>query len=325
MRKIKTLLFDRRIDMVLMQETKRSSLNNLVARSLWPREKMEIMAVDAIGAAGGLLCIWDPDVFQLSECCSNKNFILLSGTILNSFECVILNVYAPNDIMRRGKLWESLLYLKSIFPKPWCLGGDFNEIRNLGERIGSSRRDRGMKEFNEFIDRWEVNDLPMVGRKFTWYNAHDGHKWSRIDRFLLSPEWIERYRYKLWGLPRLVSDHCPIVLMEDERDWGPKPFKFLNAWLLHPQFTSFVENTWKELQIQGIAGVILLRKLQALKMVLKQWNKEVYGNTAAQLKASEDKLNTLDLRAEVKPLEDAEIKQKSEARNEMWRLSRMLE
>ncbi|XP_028113518.1 uncharacterized protein LOC114311590 [Camellia sinensis] len=113
--------------------------------------------------------------------------------------------------------------------------------------------------------------------------------------------------------------------MEDERDWGPKPFKFLNAWLLHSQFTSFVENTWKELQIQGTAGVTLLRKLQALKMVLKQWNKEVYGNTAAQLKASEDELNALDLRAEVRPLEDAEIKQKSEARNEMWRLSRMLE
>lgn len=135
-RKIKNLLFDKKIDMALIQETKRSSMSNQVIRSLWPREKMESMVVDAMGVAGGLVCIWDPDVFQLSECCSNRNFILLSGTILHSFNCVILNVYAPNDLIRRRKLWKSLLNLKTLFPKPWCLGGDFNEITNLRERIG---------------------------------------------------------------------------------------------------------------------------------------------------------------------------------------------
>ncbi|XP_028098889.1 uncharacterized protein LOC114298504 [Camellia sinensis] len=222
-RKIKNLLFDRNIDMVLIQETKRPSLSNPVIRSLWPREKMEFMAVDAMGVAGGLLCIWDPEIFQLSECCSSRNFILLSGTILHSFNCVVINVYAPNDVMKRGKVWESLLKLKTCFPKPWCLGGDFNEITSLRERIGNSRRDRGMKEFKEFIDSCEVADMQMIGRKFTWCNAQDGNKWSRIDRFLLSPEWLERYKFKLWGLPRLVSDHCPIVLKKMRGIGAPHP------------------------------------------------------------------------------------------------------
>lgn len=113
--------------------------------------------------------------------------------------------------------------------------------------------------------------------------------------------------------------------MQDERDWGPKPFKFLNAWILHPKYAPFVENTWKDLQFQGNDGYILQRKMQALKMALKQWNREVYGNIATQLKATEDQLNSLDLRAELRPLEDVEIKQKIKVRNEMWRLSRMME
>ncbi|KAL7248520.1 hypothetical protein ACSBR2_003286 [Camellia fascicularis] len=51
------------------------------------------------------------------------------------------------------------------------MGGDFNEIRNIGERIRCPRRDKEMKEFNEFIDRSELTDLPLIERKYTWCNA----------------------------------------------------------------------------------------------------------------------------------------------------------
>lgn len=98
--------------------------------------------MDSEGTAGGLLCIWYPEVFQLGACCSSRRFILLLGTMFNSFECVLLNIYAPNDVGGRRKLWVSLLKLKQGFPKPWCLCGDFNEIRHIGERKGCSRRER---------------------------------------------------------------------------------------------------------------------------------------------------------------------------------------
>lgn len=80
-RKIKKLLFERRIDMALFQETKKSRISDLEVKSLWHRDSLQSMIVDAEGIAGGLLCISDPEVFVLSECCSNQNFILLSGTL----------------------------------------------------------------------------------------------------------------------------------------------------------------------------------------------------------------------------------------------------
>jgi len=39
--------------------------------------------------------------------------------------------------------------------------------------------------FNNFIDRHALVELPFIGRRFTWYRG-DGHSMSRIDRFLLS-------------------------------------------------------------------------------------------------------------------------------------------
>lgn len=42
--------------------------------------------------------------------------------------------------------------------------------------------------FNEFIVDNVLIDLPLNGRKFTWYKG-DGRSMSRLDRFLLSEEW----------------------------------------------------------------------------------------------------------------------------------------
>ncbi|XP_028052793.1 uncharacterized protein LOC114257220 [Camellia sinensis] len=300
--RIRKLIYERKVDMVLLQETKQASITENVVRALWGKRNMEFMAVGSEGTAGGLLCIWDPDFFQLVDCCSNRRFVLLSGILLNTFECTIVNVYAPNEVGSRCKFWDSLLKLKSEFPKPWCLGGDLNEIRNIGERVGCSRRDKGMRDLNSFIESCELHDLPLLGRKFTWCNAQDGEKWSRIDRILLNPEWLLRYNFKVWGLPRLFSDHCPILLMDDVRDWGPKPFRFINAWTSHPSFPSLVAKVWHESSIIGRAGYVLFQKLKILKVELKKWNFEVFGNLVTKLKKAEEELVELDIVAEDRPL-----------------------
>ncbi|KAL7185264.1 hypothetical protein ACSBR2_027234 [Camellia fascicularis] len=77
------------------------------------------------------------------------------------------------------------------------MAGDFNEIRHISERVGCSRRDRGMKHLNDFIGNSELHDLPLHGRKYTWCNAQESEKWSRIDRVLLSPEWLINFSMKL--------------------------------------------------------------------------------------------------------------------------------
>lgn len=65
--------------------------------------------------------------------------------------------------------------------------GDFNNIRNNDERVGSCYREQGdnsIEEFNEWIADLEVEEAPRLGRKFTWYRPNGSVK-SRLDIFLL--------------------------------------------------------------------------------------------------------------------------------------------
>lgn len=59
-RQIKKSLADRKVDIVLLQETKKATVDSTLVRSTWPGDHFEFMAVDAIGRVGGLLCIWNP-------------------------------------------------------------------------------------------------------------------------------------------------------------------------------------------------------------------------------------------------------------------------
>ncbi|CAL5344813.1 unnamed protein product [Camellia sinensis] len=260
--KVKSVIRARKVDFLLLQETKRSLVDANFVKSLWPWDQLEFMEVGAEGSAGGLLCLWNPQNFELKECCCSRNFILLSG---------------------------------------------------------------GMKDFNELIDKLELVDMPMLGRQFTWCNAMDGDRWSRIDRFLIDPRWLEEFKLKQWGLPRSISDHCPILLMEDERDWGPKPFRFINAWCLHPKFKTEVKNCWEAFQVSGWASFRLLKKLGNLKSHLKRWNCEVFGNIEEKLKKAEDELHEWDLIAEGRNLQDVEIKRRIEIRKLVWDLSKKKE
>ncbi|XP_028093924.1 uncharacterized protein LOC114294022 [Camellia sinensis] len=179
-----------------------------------------------------------------------------------------------------------------------------------------------MKDFNELIDKLELTDLPMLGRQFTWCNALDGERWSRINRFLLDSRWLEKFSFKQWGLPRTISDHCLILLKEDERDWGPKPFKFLNPWLSHPTFMLGVKQLWENNHVSGWAGFRLMRKLKYLRSHLRVWNNEVFGNIDSLLKSAEEELHDWDLKVESGSLVDEDIRRRREARSLVWKLSR---
>ncbi|XP_028073736.1 uncharacterized protein LOC114276156 [Camellia sinensis] len=113
--------------------------------------------------------------------------------------------------------------------------------------------------------------------------------------------------------------------MEDERDWGPKPFRFLNAWTLHPSFSKLFVAIWSSSLVTGWAGYILVQKLKHLKLALKKWNVEVFGDVSYELKVSEEELHAIDILAEERPLTQAELARRRVVRGEMWKLHRMVE
>lgn len=85
---MKLIIKERRVDVLSLQETKSRNIDDNFVQTIRPWEKLEFMAADSDGSARRLLSIWNPEVSSLLECCSNRNFLLLSGTLSGSFECV---------------------------------------------------------------------------------------------------------------------------------------------------------------------------------------------------------------------------------------------
>jgi len=43
-------------------------------------------------------------------------------------------------------------------------------------------------------------------------------------------------------LQREISDHCALVVKSVEKDWGPKPFRSIDAWFLERGFNRMVKD-----------------------------------------------------------------------------------
>lgn len=115
-KKIKKMVSDLKIDMLLLQETNLKDISKVVIGSLWGVADCDYLEVDAIGSAGGSLAIWNSDFFKLEAVCCNWNFILLKGTIPPNFQCIIINIYGPCSLTdRRCLCWGCFWVLSGLW------------------------------------------------------------------------------------------------------------------------------------------------------------------------------------------------------------------
>lgn len=122
-------------------------------------------------------------------------------------------------------------------------------------------------------------------------------------------------------MERPISDHCPVAIINDSRDWGPRLFKFMDIWLSHPDCMRIAKEAWENNQVSGWAGFKLFQKLKAMKDRLKVWNKEEFGDVNSTLQVIEGELHQFDLLAEDRQLTPDEKAAKCKAKSEFWRLS----
>lgn len=90
-------------------------------------------------------------------------------------------------------------------------------------------------------------------------------------------------------------------------DWGPKPFRFINAWCSHPEFKKFIEDSWKSYEVDGWYGFRIKEKLKRLKEDLKKWNREVFGFIDSKVDQLKQDIHELDMIDDTLGLEEEEI------------------
>jgi hypothetical protein len=100
-----------------------------------------------------------------------------------------------------------------------------------------------MQEFSDFISSSSLMDTSLVGGRYTWLNSQSR---SRLDRFLFSSTIEDHFSMLIQRrLPRLCSDHFPILLECGSIEHGRRPFRFENMWLKSKGFLAKVKGWWE--------------------------------------------------------------------------------
>ena len=125
--------------------------------------------------------------------------------------------------------------------RAWIIGGNFNLIRNLGEKKGGIHSlNPASTLFNNTISDLDLIDVRTSNGLFTWNSNQSGDRGiaCRLDRFLLLESiMMAGGTLRVVVLPTAGSDHWPITLAWDNVGVNPcRPFRFEKFWLLQPYF-----------------------------------------------------------------------------------------
>ena len=50
-----------------------------------------------------------------------------------------------------------------------------------------------MRRFAQVVDELELLDLPLQGGVFSWSGGRNNHSWARLDRFLVTQNWLDHF------------------------------------------------------------------------------------------------------------------------------------
>ncbi|KAL8500765.1 hypothetical protein ACS0TY_020375 [Phlomoides rotata] len=283
-KEIRKLIRELRVDGCCIQETKMENVEEMMVRKLWGKGKVDWAFKVAKGNAGGILTIWNTEKFQKSGVWDTMGMLVINGVwIANGMLCVLINVYAPNNMKQRWELWDNIATVAEQY-NDTCVGiiRDFNAIREPGEICGRSQNTvvKAMDKFEDFINLSNLTELKMIRKKYT------------VDK-----NWLTQV---LKGGRRTLSNHRPIYIEERKKDWGPKPFKLFNWWLK------------KKSVVEGWCAYRLKEKLKALKFDIKQWSKCHIGNLEAKIANTTEEIEKLDAIDDTLGLDEEEISERNQ-------------
>nr|XP_023884749.1 uncharacterized protein LOC111996948 [Quercus suber] len=298
----KNLLKEWRCDIVCLQETKLSLVNSVVLRSLSGSPFNDWAVLDAVQSSGGVLLVWDKRVVEKIDVLVGQFSVsVLFRGVVDGFEWVCTGIYGPNADPHRTVLWEELSWVHTHWNKSWFLFGDFNVIRYPCERLGCDSFSPAMFAFSDFIENNFLVDLPLEGASFTWFRDSDPKSVSRIDRTLVSADWEDHFgNVSQRVLPRVIFNHCSILVESGVVGRGRGAFKFENMWLKVEGFVEKVQQWWIR-------------------------NKEVFGDLAFKKKSLLSELLGLDAKEDILGLSHEDQARRTQVKGEIEVLACMEE
>ncbi|XP_043697062.1 uncharacterized protein LOC122647823, partial [Telopea speciosissima] len=128
----------------------------------------------------------------------------------------------------------------------------------------------------------------------TWNNRQSGDTriCCKLDRVMVNLAWMDVFRSSEATFhPPGLSDHSPVVVgVLDETNFGPKPFRFFEAWIGREGFDDLVRKGWEQPVSMSLNPILWFAAQLRNVKELRKWNKECIGDVFLTVKAAETEL-----------------------------------
>ena len=122
-------------DVIALQETKSGLVDDFWVEEVWGNRNFGFTQMEAKGRSGGMLLIWDTNVFNCFDAMGDDRFIAVKGGWKGaSGDIVLVCLYGPHVSREKTSLWDRLAGLMSNSSEDWCIFGDFNVVRRQEDR-----------------------------------------------------------------------------------------------------------------------------------------------------------------------------------------------
>jgi hypothetical protein len=210
----------------------------------------------------------------------------------------LFNLYVPVSYVEKRECRNALTsYLEETSTNNIILARDLNIIiKEKEKRGGSNNTDPMLVKVEEIMQVWDLLDFNPIQGIYTWTNNRVGpdHISARLDRFLVqSSIMMNKKIITTKILPKLASNHKPIqLLVEEEEDLGPIPFRFSPLWIERVDFFETVKSSWAK-PFSGSSSYVWEQKIKVTKQALKGWIKNLAPTPTDQRKAAVQSLQIL--------------------------------
>lgn len=84
---------------------------------------------------------------------------------------------------------QELKDIRMLCNEPWLTAGDFNMIYQASDKNNDNLDRDMMGRFQRFLNKFDLKEIPLLGRKYTWSNERSSPTLVRLDRAFCCLEW----------------------------------------------------------------------------------------------------------------------------------------
>lgn len=238
-------------DFVALIETKLSSVNRYIIKSLWSSIRIDWAVVNATHSSSAIIIMWDSLTHEAVEVFKGNFSLSVQIVKIDGLTWWLSSIYGSASRRNRMAFWNELTDVRSLCGSHWILTRDFNVYRWSFETTSPHPSQINMRRFNSFIASADLIEPIQINGTYTWSNLRCSPVLTKLDRFLYTQNWEEKFQsHQVKQLSPKISNHFPILLEAKSLKWGPFPFKFDNRWLSDKRFIQSIQTKWDFINLE---------------------------------------------------------------------------